>query len=87
MTHSRGRRYHPQTWGKIERWHRSMKNRILLENHYLPEELEIVLQRFVGYYNHERYHQSLDSLPPAGVFYGRVPEKFTTIIGQDNQQV
>jgi putative transposase len=28
--------YHPMTQGKIERYHRSMKNRILLENYYLP---------------------------------------------------
>jgi len=70
MTHSRGRRYHPQTQGKIERWHRSMKKRILLVNHYLPEELAIALQRLVSYYNHEPYHQSLASLPPAGVLYG-----------------
>ena len=39
MTHTRGRPYHPQTQGKIERWHRSMKNQILLNNYYLPGEL------------------------------------------------
>lgn len=71
MTHTRGRPYHPQTQGKIERWHRSMKNQILLNNYYLPGELEEHLQRFVSYYNHERYHESLDNLTPADVFYGR----------------
>ncbi len=40
MTHTRGRPYHPQTQGKIERWHRSMKNRILLNHYYFPTELE-----------------------------------------------
>ena len=40
MTHTRGKPYHPQTQGKIERWHRSMKNQILLDNHYFPSELE-----------------------------------------------
>ena len=39
MRHTRGRPYHPQTQGKIERWHRSMKNQILLNNYYLPGEL------------------------------------------------
>ena len=74
MTHTRGRPYHPQTQGKIERWHRSMKNQILLENYYLPGELKIALQGFVSYYNHERYHESLRNLTPADVFYGRGQE-------------
>ena len=71
MTHTRGRPYHPQTQGKIERWHRSMKNQILLNHYYLPSELQEHLQQFVNYYNHERYHESLDNLTPADVFYGR----------------
>lgn len=71
MRHTRGRPYHPQTQGKIERWHRSMKNQILLENYYLPGELEEQLQQFVNYYNHERYHESLNNLTPADVYYGR----------------
>ena len=71
MRHTRGRPYHPQTQGKIERWHRSMKNQILLNNYYLPGELHEHLQRFISYYNHERYHESLDNLTPADVFYGR----------------
>ena len=71
MTYTRGRPYHPQTQGKIERWHPSMKNQILLNNYYLPGELHEHLQRFVSYYNHERYHESLDNLTPADVFYGR----------------
>jgi len=71
MTHTRGRPYHPQTQGKIERWHRTMKNQILLNNYYLPGELQEHLQRFITYYNHERYHESLDNLTPADVYYGR----------------
>jgi len=71
MSHTRGRPYHPQTQGKIERWHRSLKNRILLENYYLPGELEERIGEFVNYYNHERYHESLNNLTPANVFYGR----------------
>ena len=40
MTHVRGAPNHPQTQGKIERWHQTLKNRILLENYYLPGDLE-----------------------------------------------
>jgi putative transposase len=71
ITHTRGRPYHPQTQGKIERWHRSMKNQILLNNYYLPGELQEHLQRFISYYNRERYHESLSNLTPADVYYGR----------------
>ena len=60
-----------QTQGKIERWRRSMKNQNLLNHYYLPRELQEHLQRFISYYNHERYHESLDNLTPADVFYGR----------------
>ena len=71
MTHTRGAPYHHMTQGKIERYHRSMKNQVLLENYYLPGELESRIKQFVGYYNHERYHESLDNLTPADVYYGR----------------
>lgn len=71
MTHTRGKPYHPQTQGKIERWHCSLKNQILLENYYFPGELEDRIRQFVYYYNHERYHESLNNLVPADVFYGR----------------
>lgn len=71
MGHTRGRPYHPQTQGKIERWHRSLKNQILLENYYLPGDLEQRIGEFVDYYNHERYHESLNNLTPADVYYGR----------------
>jgi len=70
MAHTRGRPYHPQMQGKIERWHRSMKNQVLLENYYLPGELKTRINEFVNYYNHERYHESLDNLTPADVYYG-----------------
>ena len=51
-----------------------MKNQILLNHYYFPSELEEHLQRFVSYYNHERYHESLNNLTPADVFYGRGAE-------------
>ena len=71
MSHSRGAPYHPMTQGKIERYHRSMKNVVKLEHYYLPEELERALSQFVHHYNHERYHESLDNVTPADMYYGR----------------
>ena len=48
-----------------------MKNQILLSNYYLPGELEEHLHRFITYYNHERYPESLNNLTPADVFFER----------------
>jgi putative transposase len=62
----------PMTQGKIERNHRSIKNRILLEN-YLPGQLELSIGEFVDYYNNRRYHESLDNLRRADVYFGRGP--------------
>jgi hypothetical protein len=48
-----------------------MKNRILLENYYLPGALKAVVETFVEQYNHRRYHESLNNLTPADVYFGR----------------
>jgi transposase InsO family protein len=71
MAHVRGAPYHPMTQGKIERWHQTLKNRILLENYYLPGDLEAQVEAFVADYNHRRYHDSIDNLTPADVYFGR----------------
>jgi putative transposase len=71
MSHTRGRPYHPMTQGKIERWHLSLKSRILLENYYLPGDLERAVAAFVEHYNYRRHHESLDNLTPADVYFGR----------------
>jgi len=71
MDHVRGAPYHPMTQGKIERWHQTLKNRILLENYYLPGDLETEVGAFVADYNHRRYHESLGNLTPADVYFGR----------------
>jgi len=71
MEHVRGAPNHPQTQGKIERWHQTLKNRILLEHYYLPGDLETQVRAFVEHYNHRRYHESLSNLTPADVYFGR----------------
>jgi transposase InsO family protein len=71
IDHVRGAPNHPQTQGKIERWHQTLKNRILLENYYLPGALEEAIAAFVEHYNHQRYHESLGNLTPADVYFGR----------------
>ena len=71
MDHLRGAPYHPQTQGKIERWHQTLKNRILLENYYLPGDLENQISAFVDHYNNQRYHESIGNVTPADAYFGR----------------
>lgn len=74
IEHTRGAPYHPMTQGKIERYHRSMKNVVRLQNYYSPWELDREIASFVEYYNHQRYHESLDNLTPADIYFGRQKE-------------
>ena len=75
MKHVRGRPLHPQTQGKIERYHRSMKNVVKLDNYFSPGQLEAKLKEFVYYYNFERYHESLQNVTPAEVYFGTANRK------------
>ncbi|MFC1543557.1 IS3 family transposase [Candidatus Neomarinimicrobiota bacterium] len=74
IRHTRGAPYHPMTQGKIERFHRSMKNVVKLQHYYMPWELEREIAGFVEYYNHERspYNQTINQKsrepnPEAGI--------------------
>ena len=87
MRHPRGAPCHPQTQGKIERWHQTLKNRILLENYYLPGDLEAQVAAFVAYYNHRRSHESLDNLTPADVYFGAVKPSCRQAPGSNSKTI
>jgi putative transposase len=71
MDHIRGAPYHPQTQGKIERYHRSLKNILLLDNYYSPSELEAKIGQWVEYYNNRRYHETLGNITPSDMYEGK----------------
>jgi transposase InsO family protein len=71
IRHVRTKTYHPMTQGKIERYHRSMKNLILLDHYYAPSELSERIREWVDYCNHQRYHEAIDNVTPADKYYGR----------------
>ena len=82
MDHVRGAPLHPQTQGKIERWHQTLKNQVLLENYFLPGDLENQIGAFIEHYNHEHYHESLGNLTPADPYIGRA-----TAINERRKQI
>jgi transposase InsO family protein len=66
--------YHPQTNGKIERYHRTIKGEINLVPYDMPVELEEAIKAFIEYYNYRRYHEGLGDVTPYDVYTGRHPE-------------
>ena len=74
IQHIRTKPYHPMTQGKIERYHRSMKNLILLDHYYSPPELEERIREWVDYYNNHRYHEAIDNFMPSDKYFGRDKE-------------
>jgi putative transposase len=69
-----GAPYHPMTQGKIERYHRSLKNIVKLQHYYSPSQLREAIADFVNYYNNQRYHESLENMTPVDVYYGKEKE-------------
>jgi hypothetical protein len=59
------------TQGRIERYHRSMKSAVRLENHYNPWELGRAVARLVAYYNHERLREAIGNVAPDSMHHGR----------------
>ena len=63
--------FHPQTNGKIERYHHTLKGEINQVPCDMPSELKEAIDNFVEYYNHRRYHEALGNVTPADVYCGR----------------
>ena len=74
IRHIRAAPYHPQTNGKLERYHQSIKNEVNQVPYEVPGDLEVAITAFVDYYNHRRYHKALGNVTPDDVLNGRREE-------------
>ena len=74
IRHIRAAPYHPQTNGKLERYHQSIKNEVNHVPYEVPGDLEVAITGFVDYYNHRRYHKALSNVSPDDVLNGRREE-------------
>ena len=63
--------YHPQTNGKIERYHRTIKGEIKMVPYEMPGKLKEAIKEFIDYYNYQRYHEGLGNITPYDVYTGR----------------
>ena len=66
--------YHPQTNGKLERYHQALKRDVNQLPYDVPRELEVAIERFVDFYNYRRYHKALKDITPADMLAGRREE-------------
>ena len=66
--------YHPQTNGKLERYHQTIKRDVNQVPYELPADLEAAIAAFVSYYNYRRYHKALGNVTPSDVLKGRREE-------------
>jgi putative transposase len=66
--------YHPQTNGKLERFHETLKARLNLLVFTTPEALRAAMAEFIEFYKYQRYHEGIGNVTPADVYYGRREE-------------
>jgi len=71
LRHIRARSHHPQTTGKMERCHRTIKDAVTLVVHTSPDALRAAITAFMEHYNRERYHEALKNVTPDDVYFGR----------------
>ena len=68
--------FHPQTNGKLERYHQTLKRDVNQVPYELPSDLEAAIVAFVSYYNYRRYHKALGNVAPIRCPQGQASKTF-----------
>ena len=63
--------FHPQTNGKLERYHQTLKRNMNQLPYEMPSDLKAAIVAFVSYYNYRRYHKALGNVTPSDILKGR----------------
>lgn len=63
--------HHPQTNGKLERFHETLKSKTNLLVYTSPDSLRAVMAEFIDFYRYRRYHEGIGNVTPADVYFGR----------------
>jgi putative transposase len=75
MTHVRTSPYYPQSNGKLERWHKSLKSECIRPGTPLSQQdAERLIQQYVDHYNHVRLHSAIGYVTPMDMLAGRQKE-------------
>ena len=75
MTHVRTAPYYPQSNGKLEGWHKSLKSECIRPGTPLsPEDARRLIQRYVDHYNQVRLHSAIGFVTPMDMLAGRQSE-------------
>jgi len=75
MTHVRTSPYYPQSNGKLERWHKSLKSECIRPGTPLSQQdAERLIQQYVDHYNQVRLHSAIGYVTPLDMLAGRQKE-------------
>lgn len=87
VLYKHSRPYHPQTCGKVERWHRTLKGFLDKRSAATLAELQVVLEDVVSYYNEVRPHRGVNRRTPSVAYDARAKAKPHTLIHQPHWRI
>jgi len=79
--------FHPQTNGKLEKYHRTIKLDVNQIPYDVPRNLEEAIMDFVNYYSNRHYHKAIGNVTPTDVLDGRREQILQKLMGVQTQTI